>query len=95
MRRIGFETLTAFKIQLNCKINEIIPIFNKLYDSISNWDLFIGDETIRTGTDETNSNSANNTVTNGTNTSNTVTNNISDRKYSDTPQNHLEEVRSR
>ena len=72
MRRIGSETLTAFKIQLNCKINEIIPIFNKLYDSISNWDLFIGDETIRTGTDETNSNSANNTVTNGTNTSNTV-----------------------
>lgn len=40
MRRIGFETLTAFKIQLNCKLNEIMPIYNKLFDSIDTLDFF-------------------------------------------------------
>lgn len=32
MRRIGFETLTAFKIQLNVKMNSIMPMYNKLID---------------------------------------------------------------
>ena len=40
MRRIGFETVTAFKIQLNVKINEIMPVYNKMFDAISNWDIF-------------------------------------------------------
>lgn len=93
MRRIGFETLTAFKIQLNCKINEIVPIFNKLYNSIENWDLFTGDETIRTGTDNTITESTNNSSNNLRNSSNTNTNSISDRRYSDTPENKLEDIR--
>lgn len=93
MRRIGYETLTAFKIALNCKINEIIPIFNKLYNSIENWDLFLGDETIRSGTDITNSSSNNNTVSNANNTSSTNSLNVSDRRSSDTPQDRLEDIR--
>lgn len=93
MRRIGFETLTAFKIQLNCKINEIVPIFNKLYNSIENWDLFVGDESIRTGTDNTISQSTNNTSNNESSNSSTNTNSISDRRYSDTPEDKLEDIR--
>lgn len=93
MRRIGFETLTAFKIQLNCKINEIIPIFNKLYNSIENWDIFVGDESIRTGTDNTISQSTNNTANSLISNSSTNTNSISDRRYSDTPENKLEDIR--
>ena len=93
MRRIGFETLTAFKIQLNCKINEIIPIFNKLYNSIENWDLFVGDESIRTGTDNTISQSTNNTANSLISNSSTNTNSISDRRYSDTPEDKLEDIR--
>lgn len=93
MRRIGFETLTAFKIALNCKINEVIPMFNKLYNSISNWDLFIGDETLRTGFDKTTSNSINNSSNSLTNSSNTVNNSVSDRRFSDTPQDKIEDVR--
>lgn len=94
MRRIGFETLTAFKIALNVKINEIIPIFNKLYESIENWDLFVGDETIRTGTDDTTSNTTNNSTTNMNTNSNTNSNNISDRRNSELPQNRLEDLRN-
>ena len=93
MRRIGFETLTAFKIQLNCKINEIVPIFNKLYNSIENWDIFTGDESIRTGTDNTISQSTNNTANSLTSNSSTNTNSISDRRYSDTPEDKLEDIR--
>lgn len=40
MRRIGFETFTAFQIQLNVKLNEIMPVYNKMFDSLENWDLF-------------------------------------------------------
>lgn len=93
MRRIGFETLTAFKIQLNCKINEIVPIFNKLYNSIENWDIFTGDESIRTGTDNTISQSTNNTANSLTSNSSTNTNSISDRRYSDTPEDKLQDIR--
>ena len=89
MRRIGFETLTAFKIGLNCKINEIIPIFNSMYNSIDNWDLFTGDEILRVGNDENYTDSENNTD----NTAYANGNNISDRRTSDTPQDHLEDVR--
>ena len=89
MRRIGFETLTAFKIQLNCKINEIIPIFNSMYNSIDNWDLFTGDEILRVGNDNTQTNTENNTE----NTATAIGSNTSDRRFSDTPQDHLEDVR--
>ena len=90
MRRIGFETLTAFKIQLNVKLNEIMPKYNKLFDALENWDIFNDGETIeRQGEDNTiidNTNELNNTSTN-------TTENISDRRNSNTPQNQLENVR--
>ena len=90
MRRIGFETFTAFKIQLNVKLNEIMPRYNKLFDALENWDIFNDGETIeRKGED--------NIITNNTNElSNTSTNNtenISDRRNSNTPQNQLQNVR--
>ncbi len=45
-RRIGFDTVTAFKIQLNVKMNEIMPKFNKLFNSLENWDIFNDGEII-------------------------------------------------
>ena len=50
MRRIGFETLTAFKIQLNVKLNEIMPMYNKLIDLLYSENAF-GEITKRTGFD--------------------------------------------
>lgn len=97
MRRIGFETVTAFRIQLNVKLNEIMPKINKLFDSLENWDIFNdGEITERTGTDDNTSNSTTNS-TNATentlnNKSTTTNNDISDRRRSDTPQNNLQNI---
>lgn len=90
MRRIGFDTLTAFKIQLDVKLNEIMPMYNKLIDLLYEENAF-GEITKKTGKD-------NRVVQNATtnemdNSSNTSHENISDRRGSDTPQSHLENVR--
>lgn len=90
MRRIGFQTFTAFKIQLNVKLNEIMPIYNKMFDAIQNWDIFNDGEVTNRFGDENRTNTTSNTLEN---TSNTNTNTISDRRESDTPQNELENVR--
>ena len=47
MRRIGYETYTAWKMQLDVKLNEIMPVYNKLFDSMSNWNLFTDGENYR------------------------------------------------
>ena len=98
MRRIGFDTVTAFRIQLDVKLNEIMPLYNKMFDSLENWNIFNdGEMTIRRGTDNkvsenssSKSTSNSNSITNNTSSSSTAT---SDRRYSDTPQNKLENVR--
>lgn len=88
IRRIGFDTLTAFQIRLNAKLNEIMPNYNIMFNAIDGWDLFNdGELTTRTNTTDSTSNSS---LTTSTNTS---ADNISDRRYSNTPQNHLENVR--
>ena len=45
-RRIGFETPTAFKISLNAKLNEIMPMYNKMFDMLEGWELFNDGENI-------------------------------------------------
>lgn len=87
MRRIGFETVTAFKIALSAKLYEIMPLYNKLFDSLENWNIFNDGEVVnRTYTsDSTNQASV------GTNGS---SNSSSDRRYSETPQSNLQDVRN-
>lgn len=103
MRRIGFETVTAFRIQLNVKLNEIMPMYNKMFDMLDGWDLFNDGERVeRNVEDERNitstNESSNDTITSTTNTiensSETSGTNVSDNRNSDTPQNRLSEVRS-
>lgn len=87
MRRIGYETVTAFKMALNVKLNEIMPMYNKLFESINGWNIFTdGEITDRTVTD---SRTVNNTGTN-----NTTSNTTSDRRFSNTPQNALVDVQN-
>ena len=95
MRRIGYETVTAFKLQLNVKLNEIMPIYNKMFDALSGWDIFNDGETVtrtnnvnRSGTDI---NSSSNSVTSSDSATNSST---SDQRFSDTPQNALSDVTS-
>lgn len=92
MRRIGFETVLSFKIQLNVKLNEIMPMFNKLFDLIYDENGF-GEITKRKGFDNRVVDNTSNTTNKMTNVSNTNHQNISDRRGSDTPQNELDNIR--
>ena len=92
MRRIGFETVLSFKIQLNVKLNEIMPMFNKLFDLIYDENGF-GEITKRKGFDNRVVDNTSNTTNEMTNVSNTNHKNISDRRGSDTPQNELDNIR--
>ena len=94
-RRIGFETVTAFRIQLDVKLNEIMPFYNKMFDALENWQIFNdGEVTTRSGKDNRTSESTNNTSNQLTNHSTTSTNDISDRRNSQLPQNQLEDLRN-
>ena len=86
MRRIGFDTPTAFKIALEVKLNEIMPRYNKLFDLLDGWNLFNDGETITRTTSDNGTNTLNNTV----NASNSST---SDRRNSNVPQNEIQDVR--
>ena len=46
MRRIGYDTVTAFQIALNVRLNEIMPRYNKLFDMLDGWNLFNDGEII-------------------------------------------------
>lgn len=90
MRRIGFDTVTAFRIQLNVKLNEIMPTYNKMFDLLYNNDLF-GEITKKDGTD-------NRKTENKSETENTINNiseneTISDLRNSKLPQNKLQNLR--
>lgn len=97
MRRIGFDTLTAFKIQLNVKINEIMPIYNHLFELIYSDNAF-GDITKKEGQDNRtinttkNSESTNKTNSNNTVNSNTETEDTTEVANSDTPQNEIDNI---
>lgn len=90
MRRIGYETFTAFNIALNVKLNEIMPNYNKLFESLNGWDLFDGESTVRdvtrnaTGTNTTENTAESDGTSNGT----------SDRRFSKLPQNKLANLRN-
>lgn len=81
MRRIGYDTLTAFKIALCVKLNEIMPKYNKLFDSFINWNLFSDGEVIT----RSYTSSVSNTGTSGS---------TSDRRFSDLPQNQLSNLQN-
>ena len=87
-RRIGFETLGSFKIQLKVKLNSIMPKYNKMFDSLENWDLFTdGEIETKQGANTTN------TTNTLSNTSTTQNQDVRDRRQSDTPQDQLENIR--
>ena len=94
-RRRGFETVTAFRIQLDVKLNEIMPLYNKMFDALENWEIFNdGEVTTRSGTDKRTTQNTNETSNTLENTSITSTEDISDRRNSELPQNQLEDLRN-
>jgi hypothetical protein len=95
LRRIGFETFTSFQIQLNVKLNEIMPLYNKMFDSLDGWNIFNdGEIVIRDSNDNRTINNSSKASNKLENKSDTTTNRISDRRYSNTPQNELENLKN-
>lgn len=88
-RRIGFQTFNVFQLQLNVKLNEIMPLYNKMFDAIENWDIFNDGEITNRYGEENRTNETTNTLTNK---SNTINDKKSDRRYSDLPQNQLNDL---
>lgn len=94
MRRIGFETVTAFRIQLNVKLNEIMPLYNKMFDALENWNIFNdGETTKRYGTDNRTIEATGETENTLENESTTNSSETSDRRNSELPQDQLELLR--
>lgn len=91
-RRIGFETVSMFRIQLEVKLNEIMPMYNKMFDFLDDWNLFADGEVVDRTLNENKSGTLNSSSSNTTNTSST-TGNTTDNRSSDTPQNQLQDVR--
>lgn len=79
MRRIGYETFTAFQLFLENKLNEIMPKYNKLFDALYNYNLFSDGEII-----------TRNKTDNGTSSLNSV-NNVKS-KFAEYPMNQLEDI---
>ena len=92
MRRIGKETVTAFKLALDSKLNEIMPYYNKLFDADYNWKIFEDGEitTRNASTSNTDTNTSAST-TNGS--SNNTASSTLDHRYSDTPENKINQIK--
>ena len=81
LRRIGFETFTTFKIYLDNKLNEIMPYYNILFDSLSNFNLFNDGEKITRSEIENSSSNGNGETE-------------SDRRFNQFPQNRLNTIKN-
>lgn len=95
MRRIGYETFTAWQIALNVKLNEIMPSYNKLFDALESWNIFNDGLTI----DRTlNDNKLSDRSTNLSSETNTKAINEAtteqDLRSSKLPQNEIQDVRN-
>lgn len=97
MRRIGYETLTSFKIALCVKLNEIMPTINKLFVSLEGWDLFNdGEMVIRDVNDDrvTVNKSTNTQSVDGSQKSIDTKTSNNEQTFSDTPENQMDQIRN-
>lgn len=88
-RRINYDTLLAFKLHLEVKLNDIMPKYNKMMEGFES---LVFDGTIETHervtTDERTSSGSNSINTTTSDTTNSQT------KFSETPQNQMSDVSS-
>ena len=85
MRRINYDTVTAFQLYLENKLHEILPYYNKLFDSLTDYNLFNDGEVITRVTKE---DGTENNINQETNTGNS---NVSTR-FSEYPLNQLDDL---
>ena len=83
-----------FQINLDAKLNEIMPMYNKMFDAFVDWSIFEDGEKNTRNTTSNTTNSNNSTSTSTMNSSSTTSNsNIAELKYSDTPQNSIQDIK--
>ena len=78
-RRIGYETYTAWKINLKVKLCEIMPKYNKMFEGFNLLD-FLGNQ-------ETHIKTLNET-------GNSVGNTTNDNRFSNVPQNEIDDIKN-
>ena len=89
-REICAETIGLWKLWLNTRMNEIMPYYNKLYESaLLKFNPLYDVDVSRTHIRNENSNNENESHTGSTATGSTSGNTSSTDKYSDTPQGGL------
>lgn len=97
-RRIGFETVTLFKIYLEDKLNLIMPRYNLMIDNLyfnanllsktdTDVEIFDGDSS----SSSSNSGETAESASTSTSSNSTTTN---DNRSSDTPQNSIDDIKS-
>ena len=79
MRRIGYDTFTAFQLFLENKLNEILPFYNKMFDSLKDFNLFNDGEVIERDREDSGNTSMN-------------SNNQMKSRYSEYPLNKLNDI---
>ena len=79
MRRIGFETFTAFQLYLENKLLEILPYYNIMFDSLIDYNLFNDGEVISRNKED-----------NGTTTVSST--NRVEARFSEYPLNQLSDI---
>ena len=86
-RRINYDTLLSFKLHLEVKLNDIMPKYNKMMEGFNSL-VFDGVIEIheRTLTDNRTTSGENSISTNSSDNTNNKT------KFSDTPQNRLQDI---
>lgn len=89
-RRIGFETVNDFKIHLYWKLNEIMPMYNLMFDTLSQYNIFEGEQFIKDGTDDRTVNSSSNLE----NSSSSKVENKNDIRNSELPQSEINNVKN-
>lgn len=93
MRRINFDTPTAFSIMLNTKLNEIMPKYNKLFDSLDYINFYDLTEKIGHVSEDIVGETTKTQELTQSNNAQTNMNSISDRRNSELPQSELENLR--
>ena len=88
-RRIGFPTMTSFKIALKVKLNEIMPMYNKMFDVLIDWNIFNDGEVETRTSSEQEDTSSSSSATTKTSSSSSV---AEDKRFSDTPENRISDV---
>lgn len=90
-RRIGSDTFTSFQIDLCSKLNEIMPKYNIMFDSLAGWNLFSDGLTIEKTGKVTDVKSDVGEVFSNTTTENSF-NSETKMRHSDLPQSELQDL---